>query len=72
MRISYNWLKQFIKIDWKSDETSCSFKVQGGIMIPLIQVGLEEPSKIFLKSGPRAPFNFDLTIFLIENHSQNI
>jgi phenylalanyl-tRNA synthetase beta chain len=22
MRISYNWLKQFIKIDWKSDETA--------------------------------------------------
>ena len=22
MRISYNWLKQFIKIDWKSDEIS--------------------------------------------------
>ncbi|MBF7091643.1 phenylalanine--tRNA ligase subunit beta [Flavobacterium sp. ALJ2] len=22
MKISYNWLKQFIKIDWKSDETS--------------------------------------------------
>ena len=22
MKISYNWLKQFIKIDWKSDETA--------------------------------------------------
>ena len=22
MRISYNWLKQFIKIDWKSEEVS--------------------------------------------------
>ena len=21
MRISYNWLKQFIKTDWKSEET---------------------------------------------------
>ena len=22
MKISYNWLKQFIKIDWNSEETS--------------------------------------------------
>ncbi|HBK82870.1 MAG TPA: phenylalanine--tRNA ligase subunit beta, partial [Flavobacterium sp.] len=22
MRISYNWLKQFLKIDWKSEETA--------------------------------------------------
>ena len=22
MKISYNWLKQFIKIDWKSEETA--------------------------------------------------
>ena len=22
MKISYNWLKQFLKIDWKSDETA--------------------------------------------------
>jgi carbon monoxide dehydrogenase subunit G len=56
--------------DWKSDETSCSFKVQGGIIIPLEQVSLEEPSKIFLKSGPKAPFKFDLTIFLIEKGNE--
>lgn len=52
--------------DWKADELSCSFKVQGGIMIPFQQTGLEEPTRIYLKSGERAPFKFDLTIFLEE------
>lgn len=50
--------------DWKADELSCSFKVQGGILIPFEQVKLEEPNRIFLKSGERAPFPFELTVFL--------
>ena len=56
--------------DWKADELSCSFKVQGGIMIPFLQTGLEQPTKIFLKSGERAPFKFDLTIFLEDKEGQ--
>lgn len=55
--------------DWKADELSCSFKVQGGIMIPFQQTGLEEPTRIFLKSGERAPFKFDLTVFLEDKGS---
>ena len=47
----------------KSDENSCSFKVQGGITISLIQDGQEE-GKIYLKSGEKSPFPFRLTIHL--------
>lgn len=48
--------------DWKSDELSCSFKVQGGIIISFNQIGIEEPTKIFLQSGTKSPFPFKLTI----------
>lgn len=50
--------------DWKSDEVSCSFKVQGGVIISFEQVNLEKPTKIFLKSGEKSPFPFTLTIHL--------
>lgn len=50
--------------DWKSDELSCSFKVQGGIIISFVQSEVTEPTRIFLKSGEKAPFPFTLTIFL--------
>jgi len=50
--------------DWKSDELSCSFKVQGGIIISFVQTSFEEPVRIDLKSGEKAPFPFLLTIFL--------
>lgn len=56
--------------DWKSDELNCSFKVQGGIIISFEQVNLEEPTKIFLKSGQKAPFPFTLTIFLEEKGNE--
>ncbi len=51
--------------DFKSDENQCSFKVQGGIIISLIENGYEE-NKLFLKSGEKSPFPFDLTIHLTE------
>lgn len=51
--------------DFISDETSCSFKVQGGFMISLIQDG-SDPNKVFLKSGEKSPFPFKLIIFLEE------
>ncbi|MEJ6588676.1 MAG: hypothetical protein QNL43_02635 [Crocinitomicaceae bacterium] len=51
--------------DFVSDQTSCSFKVQGGFMISLIQDG-SEGNKVFLKSGEKSPFPFRLTIFLEE------
>ncbi len=51
--------------DYQADETQCSFKVQGGVTITLVQDGQEE-GKIFLKSGEKSPFPFRLTIHLNE------
>ena len=47
--------------DFKADENQCSFKVQGAIVISLIQNG-SEATKIFLKSGEKSPFPFKLTV----------
>ena len=47
--------------DFKFDENSCSFKVQGGIIISLIQSGRDE-NKLYLASGQKSPFPFKLTI----------
>ena len=51
--------------DFQADELSCSFKVQGGITISLVQNGVDD-GKIFLRSGEKSPFPFKLTIYL--NH----
>lgn len=53
--------------DWKATPTECSFKVQGGVIISLIQDGDEGPSKIFMKSGEKSPFPFRLTIHVNDN-----
>ena len=50
--------------DFKSTVEECSFKVQGGVVISLIQDGTEGDSKLFLKSGEKSPFPFKLTINL--------
>lgn len=50
--------------DFNSSETECSFKVQGGVIISLIQDGQEGNEKLFLKSGKSSPFPFRLTINL--------
>jgi len=52
--------------DFKSTKEDCSFKVQGGITISLIQDGMEGNNKLFLKSGEKSPFPFRLTINLNE------
>ena len=52
--------------DWKATENECSFKVQGGVIISLIQDGNEGNSKVFMKSGEKSPFPFKLTIHLEE------
>ncbi len=56
--------------DWQADELQCSFKVQGGIVISLIQNGTEADDKVFLKSGEKSPFPFKLTVFLNSNEEQ--
>ncbi|MCO5260275.1 MAG: hypothetical protein M9916_09045 [Crocinitomicaceae bacterium] len=52
--------------DFKATESECSFKVQGGVTITLVQNGGEEPNKLFLKSGEKSPFPFTLTIHIVE------
>ena len=51
--------------DFEADEKQCSFKVQGGVTITLIQDG-QEDGKVFLKSGEKSPFPFRLTVHLNE------
>ncbi|MFT5779650.1 MAG: carbon monoxide dehydrogenase subunit G [Crocinitomicaceae bacterium] len=48
--------------DYKATTDSCSFKVQGGVVISLIHDGEEGIDKIFMKSGAKSPFPFRLTI----------
>jgi hypothetical protein len=53
--------------DWKSTSTECSFKVQGGVIITLIQDGIEGVDKVFMKSGEKSPFPFKLTLHINNN-----
>lgn len=62
----YEVLPQDKISDWKADELSCSFKVQGGIVISFVQTSVQSPTTICLKSGDKAPFPFTLTVNLIE------
>ena len=50
--------------DWKYTSNECSFKVQGGVTISLVQDGHEGTSKVFMKSGEKSPFPFRITIFI--------
>lgn len=50
--------------DFKGTETECSFKVQGGIIISLIQKEVIPFDEIILQSGEKSPFPFTLTVFL--------
>lgn len=66
----YHILPQDKIAEWKADSTSCSFKVQGGITISLIQVESVAPSKIVMKSGEKSPFPFTLTVHLDDQNGQ--
>lgn len=57
--------------DFISTDSECSFKVQGGVTITLVQNGGEEPNKLFLKSGEKSPFPFTLTIHINESNGQS-
>jgi hypothetical protein len=52
--------------DFKADENGCSFKVQGGITISLLNNGSTD-NTLLLKSGEKTPFPFELKIHLEEN-----
>lgn len=51
--------------DFKADESQCSFKVQGGFKIALIEDGITE-NVLHLKSGEGTPFPFRLEVRLNE------
>lgn len=48
--------------DFTSTTEECSFKVQGGIIITLVQDGNDGMDKIYMKSGEKSPFPFRLTV----------
>lgn len=50
--------------DFQADENGCSFKVQGGIVIPLIYMAKTAPTLIKMQSGDKAPFSYTLAIEL--------
>ena len=47
-------------------ENGCSFKAQGGIVIPLLYVSKQPYTKIQMESGEKAPFKYTLSIILKE------
>lgn len=51
--------------DFKADATQCSFKVQGGFEISLVENGVTG-NVLHLKSGEKTPFPFKLNVNLIE------
>jgi hypothetical protein len=53
--------------EWKSDGTSCSFKVQGAATIGLQLDGGQAPGLLKLKATDRSPFPFSLDVHLKEN-----
>jgi len=53
--------------DFQATDTECSFKVQGGITITLVQKKLNPNHSIEMESGEKSPFPFNLTVFIEEN-----
>ncbi|MBK8531823.1 MAG: hypothetical protein IPL64_08000 [Flavobacteriales bacterium] len=52
--------------EWKSDGSSCSFKVQGAATIGLQLDGGTEPNLVKMKATERSPFPFTLDVHLNE------
>jgi carbon monoxide dehydrogenase subunit G len=58
--------------DFKSDEKSCSFKVQGGFTITLVQDELTPHNRIKMISGEKSPFPFELTIHIEDIDAETV
>ena len=58
--------------DWDASTEHCSFKVQGGIVIPMEFLSENHPNQLVLKSGAKSPFPFTLTVNLnqVENQTE--
>lgn len=68
----YELLPQDKVQEFKATETECSFKVQGGITISLIQEEMTPNDSIKMKSGENSPFPFNLTIHINENGEETL
>ncbi len=55
--------------DWKATPEECSFKVQGGVTITLVQNGMDGQN-LLMKSGEKSPFPFNLTIHTTDQNGQ--
>lgn len=53
--------------EWKSDGTSCSFKVQGAATIGLELDGGTAPTLLKMKATDRSPFPFTLDVHMRED-----
>jgi carbon monoxide dehydrogenase subunit G len=62
----FNNIKQLLPqddiSDWRSDENQCSFKVKNAAIIPLVKKNTNPSSEIFIISGEKAPFPFELVV----------
>jgi len=58
--------------DWKSDENSCSFKIQKTYKLELILESTTEYSTVNLKSGENSPFAFTLAISIEGGDASNV
>ena len=56
--------------DWEASTEHCSFKVQGGIIIPMEFLSENKPNQLVLKSGAKSPFPFTLTVNLNQVDNQ--
>jgi carbon monoxide dehydrogenase subunit G len=56
--------------DWEASTEHCSFKVQGGIIIPMEFLSENQPNQLVLKSGVKSPFPFTLTVNLNQVEDQ--
>jgi len=56
--------------DWEASSEYCSFKVQGGIIIPMEFLSDNQPNQLVLKSGVKSPFPFTLTVNLNQVEDQ--
>ena len=50
--------------NFTSTVDDCSFKVEGGVIISLIQDGNDNQDVLYLKSGEKSPFPFRLSIYI--------
>ncbi len=50
--------------DFRADEHGCSFKAPGGFLIELLYISKTAYTRIDMKSGEKAPFDFTLVVHL--------